>query len=189
LKVAKNARSDSDSQSRQIGRCWPSKQHHCLCCEARPRDRGVSYSLDCLPRRQNSGIGPQAAVDMALRSGQISFLPQYPNKHLTLLRRPTQHTRKWRTLTPNTLHARIIFLPPLQSSNALGLLCLHLLQTHNVGLHSPRLVVAAVWSESLALRIHCSCAPSESPLQTLPSRLRHAQLLFSFFTRNARVAP
>lgn len=97
--------------------------------------------------------------------------------NLTLLRRATQYARKRRCLAPNTLHARIVFLPPLQSSNALSVLRLHLLETDEVGLQPPRLVITAVWSESLALRIHRSREPSESPVQTLSSRLRHAHLL------------
>jgi hypothetical protein len=97
--------------------------------------------------------------------------------YLTLLRRATQHTREWRSLTPNTLHASIVLLPPLQSSDALSVLRLHLLETNNIGLQPPRLVITTVWSESLALRIHRSCEPSESPVQTLSSRLRHAHLL------------
>lgn len=109
--------------------------------------------------------------------------------YLTLLRRATQHARKRRSLTPNTLHARIVLLPPLQSSNALSVLRLHLLEPDNVGLQPPRLVVATVWSESLALRIHRSCEPSESPVQTLSSRLRHAHLLLLCISRSARVSP
>ena len=54
--------------------------------------------------------------------------------NLTLLRRATQHTRKRRSLTPNTLHARIVLLPPLQSSNALSVLRLHLLKPNNIRL-------------------------------------------------------
>jgi hypothetical protein len=54
--------------------------------------------------------------------------------HLTLLRRPTQHTRKRRSLTPNTFQARIVLLPPLQSSNALSVFRLHLLKPNNIRL-------------------------------------------------------
>ena len=109
--------------------------------------------------------------------------------NLTLLRCATQHTRKRRSLTPNTLHARIVLLPPLQSSNALSVLRLHLLESDNVGLQPPRLVITTVWSESLALRIHLSREPSESPVQTLSSRLRHAHLLLLCISRPARVSP
>lgn len=109
--------------------------------------------------------------------------------YLTLLRRATQHARKRRSLTPNTLHARIVLLPPLQSSNALSVLRLHLLKPNDIGLQSPRLVITAVWSESLALRIHRSCEPSESPVQTLSSRLRHTHLLLLCVLRPARVSP
>ena len=107
--------------------------------------------------------------------------------NLTLLRRATQHARKRRSLTPNTLHARIVLLPPLQSSNALSVLRLHLLEPDNVGLKPPRLVITTVWSESLALRIHLSREPSESPVQTLSSRLRHAHLLLLCISRPTRV--
>ena len=108
---------------------------------------------------------------------------------LTLLRRATQHARKRRSLTPNTLHARIVLLPPFQTSNALSVLRLHLLESDNVGLQPPRLVITAVWSESLALRIHRSREPSESPVQTLSSRLRHAHVLLLGISRPARVSP
>ena len=109
--------------------------------------------------------------------------------NLTLLRRATQHARKRRSLAPNTFHARIVLLPPFQSSDALSVLRLHLLETDEVGLQPPRLVITAVWGESLALRIHRSREPSESPVQTLSSRLRHAHLLLLCISRPSLVSP
>jgi hypothetical protein len=179
-----SVRSGSGSQSRRSGRCSPAKQRHCLYCAAPPPRRDASCSSGCLLRRRKCEIGPRAAVGMVLNTS-IS-IPSKQSKqskaNLTLLRRPTQHARKRRTLTPNALHARIVFLAPLQSSNALPVLRLHLLDANDIGLRAPRFVVATVWSESLALRIHRSCEPSESPVQTLSSRLRPRPLLaFLFF--------
>lgn len=177
-------RNDSGSPSHRSGRCSPAKQRRCLCSAAPPQGRDVGCSLDCWLRRRNCETGPPAAENMVLwffvsMPLHSDHLFNVGTNRLTLLRRPTQHARKRRTLTPNALQARIVLLSALQPRNALRVLCLHLLETDNVGLQAPRLVVAAtaVRSESLALRIHRSCAPSESPVQTLSSRLSARPLL------------
>lgn len=110
-------------------------------------------------------------------------------RHLTLLRRPAQHAWKRRALTPNTLHARIVLLPALKPSEPLGVLGLDLLDANDVGLQAPRLAVAAVGGESLALRIHRSrgftiriarCETLSSRLSATPNRI---QLRGSCFMR------
>ena len=184
-----SAKSGSDSQFRRSEHCSPAKQRHCLCSAALPPGQDAGCSSSCWLRRQSCETDPLAVVDMEL---QVNVSPSQEEKrakmHLTLLRRATQHARKRRSLAPNTLHARIVLLPPLQTSNALSVLRLHLLEPNNIGLQPPRLVITAVWSESLALRIHLSREPSESPVQTLSSRLRHAHLLLLCISRPARVS-
>lgn len=74
---------------------------------------------------------------------------------LTCLWSASQDTRKRRTATPYTLHARIVLMRPFQPRNAIGVLCLYLLYACNVGLQPPAVATATVLRcEGLALRIH-----------------------------------
>lgn len=83
---------------------------------------------------------------------------------LTLLRRPTKHTWKRRTIPPHALHARILVLPAFQPGDAVGVFRLDLRDPRHVALQTP--VVGgggglAIRSERLALRVHRKEEPSE----------------------------
>lgn len=87
---------------------------------------------------------------------------------LTLLRCSAQDARERALIPPNALHARIVFLPTLQSRNSVGVFSLHLLYPRDVVLDAPVVTagrVVAMRSEGLALRIHRSATPSELAVQ------------------------
>jgi hypothetical protein len=73
---------------------------------------------------------------------------------LTLLRRPTEHARERRTVSPDTLHPGILVLPSFEPGDTLRVFRLHVLDARHVGLQAPAVVVGGIRGEGLGLRIH-----------------------------------
>lgn len=95
----------------------------------------------------------------------------------TVLRRPTQHTRKRRLVPPYALHPSIVVLFPLQPRYPLGVFRLYLLHTNQIVLGPPVVAVVATndarsaavvidverRGKRLALRIHRKMETTSDP--------------------------
>ena len=70
----------------------------------------------------------------------------------TLLRSATENTGERRSASPYRFHPGVVVLSAFEAEKSISVVCLNLLETQQLVLHSPGIVV---WDEGDTLRVHC----------------------------------